>query len=70
MRKKISFSELLEVCAVYTVSENFVFFSETGGAEGEIILSDKSGDDSRIASVSKKIISISLPGFHEDIQFR
>ena len=40
----LNFSELLEVCFVDPVSIHFEFISETGGAEGKLLLSGDSGE--------------------------
>ena len=53
-KEELSFSELLETCTVDLVSVNFGFISETGGAEGNLFLSNETGDESRITSVSEK----------------
>ena len=46
---------MLAVCTVDPASINFKFVSETGGAEGKLILSDEPGDESRVTSVSEKV---------------
>ena len=37
-----------------TVSKNLELTSNSGGAEGELLFSDESGDESRLTSVSEK----------------
>ena len=55
--EEINFLELLEYCTVEPVSLNFEFFSETGVAEGKLLFSVESGDESRIMPIAEKEIS-------------
>ena len=52
--EEISFSQPLDVCTADSVCRNFEIISETGGAEGKLLLSDDSGDESKITSVSEQ----------------
>ena len=53
--EEVSFPKMVDVCRVDPVSTNHLEnMSETGDAEGELLCSDISGDESRITSVSKK----------------
>ena len=45
----------------------FVFISETGGAEGNLLLSDETGDESRITPLSEK--NLLVTGFFGSIQY-
>ena len=49
-----SLSEIREVCTVDPASTNYGFFGEIGRAEGQLLLSQESRDESRILSVSEK----------------
>ena len=64
--EEFDFSELLEVRIIDPVSLNFELITETGGAEGDILLSDYCEDESRIASVSVK--NFLFTGFIGSIQ--
>ena len=52
--KEVGLSELFGVCTVDPVFVNVQFISEKDGAEGEAVISVKSGDESRITSVLEK----------------
>ena len=52
--EEIICSDLLGVYTVHPVSRNLEFISETGRAEGKLPLSDESGDEAGITSVSEK----------------
>ena len=52
--EETSFSGVLEFCTVYPVYMNFEFISETGGAEGKLLLSHESVEKSRTTSLSRK----------------
>ena len=56
--EEVRFADLVDVCTVGPVSDNFEFKSDIGGADGESILPKKSGEESRITSVSKKSLLV------------
>ena len=61
------YSELLEVCIVDPICIHFEFFSETGGAEGKLLISEETGDESRTTSVSEK--NLLVTGFIRSLQY-
>ena len=62
--EEINFWESLEVCTADTVSINFEFFSKTGRGDGKLLLSDDSGDESTITSLSdKNLLKTQIIGF-------
>ena len=65
--KELTVSELLEVCTVDPVSIKFEFISETGGEEGNMLLSDQPGEESRITSVAER--KLNFIGFVVSIQY-
>ena len=54
LEQELKLSDLIGVCSVDPVSINFQFMSKTGGAGGQILLADETGDEFKITSLSQE----------------